>query len=92
MNLAELKQHLNIEHDEDDALLAAYYEAAKDTLEGFLDLEIVDSDPTEGQIAMTANAKIAIYNITADLYDNRGELSSDFTKRMHNLTLSLRKF
>lgn len=96
LDLAQLKQHLNVEHDEDDNLITLYYNAAVISAQGFLDAEIVDSGATEGQINMNDAIKVALYVVVADAYENRGNNSKDMdyhiNRQVHQMLFNLRKF
>jgi uncharacterized phage protein (predicted DNA packaging) len=70
VTLSEVKEHLRIEHTNEDRVLKIYIEAANDYIKKLLNSEIPgigDSPPTEAPGAIKAGALLTI----GDLYENR---------------------
>lgn len=74
VSLAEMKNYLRVDVDDDDALITGMLSAAEDRCRGIARNENFDTDP---------NAKIAIMYTVAYMYENKEE--ADNTRL--NLTL-----
>lgn len=72
--IEELKAHINLDHDEDNALLATYANAAKTTIESYLNRKLYnDSVPDSDSNGIVINdaIKVAILMLAGHWYDNR---------------------
>jgi uncharacterized phage protein (predicted DNA packaging) len=65
LDLADIKAHLNITDDADDALLTEKIAVAEDWVEHFLGCELSDFDEVPGGV------REAIRQLVAHLYENR---------------------
>lgn len=72
--IEELKQQVNVDHDDDDNLLLTYSSAAKTTIENHINRKLYeDSVPDDCSNGMVINnvIKVAIMMLVAHWYDNR---------------------
>lgn len=72
--IEELKQQVNVDHDDDDNLLLTYSSAAKTTIENYINRKLYeDSVPDDCSNGMVINnvIKVAILMLVAHWYDNR---------------------
>jgi hypothetical protein len=65
ITIADLKAHLNLSGEDDDALLSQKLAAAEAWTAGYIGLALADLDP------FPADVGEAILRIAADLYENR---------------------
>jgi uncharacterized phage protein (predicted DNA packaging) len=79
VDLAQTKQHLRIEHTDEDALLDFYIEAASDYVLAFTQTSY-DADTAPAML------KAATLLLIGDLFENREGCSQDFMKRNPTLT------
>lgn len=76
--IEELKQQVNVDHDDDDNLLLTYSSAAKTTIENYINRKLYeDSVPDDCSNGMVINnvIKVAILMLVAHWYDNRGAVA-----------------
>lgn len=79
VDLARAKEHLRIEHDEEDDLIQAYLDAARAHVEAFCDRTIVDPAPGPDappldqatQMLLTKDVGQAILLLVGHYYNNR---------------------
>jgi uncharacterized phage protein (predicted DNA packaging) len=64
ITLSEIKSYLNISHDEDDTLLATILSAAKSFVANYTGL-------TADRLDSSEDLSIAVFILSAELYDNR---------------------
>lgn len=72
--IEELKQQVNVDHDDDDSLLLTYSSAAKTTIENYINRKLYeDSVPDDCLTGMVINnvIKVAILMLVGHWYENR---------------------
>lgn len=93
LNLTEIKHHLRLDSDDEDAHLSLLAEAAEHYAAEFLDRPVPWLD-TEGQpVPVPASVKVALLLIVADLYENREAQSLSNTQQnpaLQNLLMPYR--
>ncbi|MFT4184262.1 MAG: head-tail connector protein [Rhizobium sp.] len=68
-----VKQHLRVDFDDDDTIIAAYQAAAETIVAEYIDRELVSSGETPATtdgIAVTPAITVAILLLTAAMYEN----------------------
>lgn len=89
-SVAELKQQLRIDGNEEDSLLQLYLDSALDLLEDNLNRSVVLMTAEDsGQVVYDNAMKVAHLQMAADQYKNR-ELTSD--KTLSEIPTSVAKF
>jgi uncharacterized phage protein (predicted DNA packaging) len=72
IDLARLKSHLKVDGDEEDSLIAGYFEAAKSHVAMHCDRELVETAPVEpAQMGLTPDVEQAILLLVGHWYTNR---------------------
>lgn len=72
IDLANVKMHLRVDGDEEDALIGGYVEAAKAHVEQHCDRKLVDADPVEPEeMGLTRDVEQAILLLVGHWYANR---------------------
>jgi uncharacterized phage protein (predicted DNA packaging) len=72
IDLARLKSHLKVDGDEEDSLIAGYFEAAKTHVAMHCDRELVEIAPVEpAQMGLTPDVEQAILLLVGHWYANR---------------------
>lgn len=72
IDLARVKSHLKVDDDEEDALIAGYFEAAKSHVGMHCDRELVEADPVEpAQMGLTPDVEQAILLLVGHWFANR---------------------
>ncbi|KAB0489644.1 head-tail connector protein [Pseudomonas vancouverensis] len=72
IDLANVKMHLRVDGDEEDALIGGYIEAAKAHVEQHCDRKLVDGDPAEpAEMGLTRDVEQAILLLVGHWYANR---------------------
>jgi uncharacterized phage protein (predicted DNA packaging) len=70
----ELKAHINLDHDEDNDLLKTYANAAKITIENYLNRKLYNAsvpDSDSNGIVVNDAIKVAVLMLVSHWYDNR---------------------
>ncbi len=73
IDIALVKQHLRVDFNDDDTIIAAYQAAAETIVVEYLDREVVAVGATPGTsdgIAITPAITVAVLLLTAALYEN----------------------
>ena len=80
--LADLKLHLRIRHDMEDADLQAKLDAAVDHASQYLGRPIPWASDEQSEVPVPASVRVAILMIAAELYANREQsvVSAIYTK------------
>lgn len=72
IDLALVKQHLKVEHDDEDALIQGYVAAAEAHVEQHCDRQLVAGEPTgPEQMSLTKDIEQAILLLVGHWYSNR---------------------
>lgn len=72
IDLARVKSHLKVDDDEQDSLIAGYFEAAKSHVAMHCDRELVETAPVEpAQMGLTPDVEQAILLMVGHWYANR---------------------
>jgi uncharacterized phage protein (predicted DNA packaging) len=72
LDLASVKLHLRVDHDEEDALITGYVEAAKAHVEQHCDRRLVETAPSEPEeMGLTRDVQQAILLLVGHWYANR---------------------
>lgn len=72
IDLANVKMHLRVDGDEEDALIGGYVEAAKAHVEQHCDRKLVEVDPVEPEeMGLTRDVEQAILLLVGHWYTNR---------------------
>lgn len=72
IDLANVKVHLRVDGDEEDALIGGYIEAAKVHIEQHCDRKLVESDPVEpDEMGLTRDVEQAVLLLVGHWYANR---------------------
>ncbi|MFG0630087.1 head-tail connector protein [Pseudomonas sp. xss_2] len=72
IDLANVKMHLRVDGDEEDALIGGYVEAAKAHVEQHCDRKLVEADPVEPEeMGLTRDVEQAILLLVGHWYANR---------------------
>jgi len=70
--IEELKQQINIDHDDDNNLLLTYSSAAKTAIENYINRKLFeDSVPDDCSNGMVINDAIKVAMLLLDWYENR---------------------
>lgn len=72
IDLANVKMHLRVDGDEEDALIGGYIEAAKAHIEQHCDRKLVETDPVEpDEMGLTRDVEQAVLLLVGHWYANR---------------------
>lgn len=73
LDLATVKSHLRVDHDDEDALIEAYLAAAISTFETWTNRQLVaaGSVPAGNQLPMTASVQQGVLLLVGHWYANR---------------------
>ncbi|MFV3286886.1 head-tail connector protein [Pseudomonas sp. NY15356] len=72
IDLANVKMHLRVDGDEEDALIEGYIEAAKAHVEQHCDRKLVETDPVEpDEMGLTRDVEQAVLLLVGHWYANR---------------------
>ena len=72
IDMERVKLHLKVDGEEEDALIAGYFEAAKSHVSMHCDRELVDATPVEpDQMGLTPDVEQAILLLVGHWYANR---------------------
>ncbi len=72
LDLANVKMHLRVDGNEEDALIGGYIEAAKAHVEQHCDRKLVETDPVEPEeMDLTSDVEQAILLLVGHWYANR---------------------
>lgn len=72
MDLTLVKSQLRIDHDDEDALIQSYIDAAVAHIEMHCDRKLVSGEPTsEGEMGMTSDVQQALLLLVGHWYANR---------------------
>ncbi len=84
LEIDDLKKHLNVDHDEDDAYIGDLCEVAEDAVETYLQRPLTDFvDPTRFPQAIKPAIRHAIRLLVGTWYANRESVS--YATGMHEL-------
>ncbi|UBM27185.1 head-tail connector protein [Pseudomonas sp. p1(2021b)] len=72
LDLANVKMHLRVDGDEEDALIGGYIEAAKAHVEQHCDRKLVETEPIEpDEMGLTRDVEQAVLLLVGHWYANR---------------------
>jgi uncharacterized phage protein (possible DNA packaging) len=74
VTVAEAKQHLRVEHDDEDALITNLITAAREYCEDFQNVKLVPGEDEE-PLPVSARVKSAILLLVGHWYENRQAVS-----------------
>lgn len=60
VSLDRVKQHLRVDHDEENELIQAYLESALSYVEQYCDRQIIDPAPAEGEEPIDPNTQMLV--------------------------------
>ena len=74
LDLGLVKEHLRVDDDQDDTLIAAYVDAAVEYVQQHCDRRIVEVPETPAEMALTRDVQQAILLLVGHWYANREDV------------------
>lgn len=74
LDTARIKQHLRVEHDDEDTLIEGYKAAALAYIEQYCDRKIVETPASSREMAMTADLEQAALLLIGHWYSHREQV------------------